>query len=139
MPASFRPAALLLLLLTRALGFQALPLGLLTCLILLLACTLGLLPLPHLVLQLLLLLCALLLDELLAPPHLFYAHVDHADIAGRLAIADGVFQEQRGVPLLLDLARQVNGAVFGESLDSVAESAYAAVGAPSRYRFSADR
>ncbi len=70
----------------------------------------------------------------LAPAQVFYAHVDHADIAGRLAIADGMFQEQRGVPLLLDLVRQVGDIVFGESLDSLAESAYAAVGAPGRYR-----
>jgi hypothetical protein len=38
------------------------------------------------------------------------------------------------VPLLLDLARQVGDAVFGETLDSLAESAHAAVGAPWRHR-----
>jgi hypothetical protein len=70
----------------------------------------------------------------LAPPQVFYAHVDHADVAGRLAIADGMFQENRGVPLLLDLARQVGDIVFGDSLDSLAESAYAAIGAPWRHR-----
>jgi hypothetical protein len=70
----------------------------------------------------------------LAPAQVFYAHVDHADVAGRLAIADGMFQEHRGVPLLLDLARQVGDAVFGETLDSLAESAHAAVGAPWRHR-----
>jgi hypothetical protein len=68
----------------------------------------------------------------LAPAQVFYAHVDHADIAGRLAIADGMFQEQRGVPLLLDIARQVGDTVFGETLDGLAESAYAALGVPRR-------
>jgi hypothetical protein len=66
----------------------------------------------------------------LAPAQVFYAHVDHAAVAGRLAIADGLFQEQRGVPLLLDLARQVGDVVFSDSLDSLAESAYAAAGRP---------
>jgi hypothetical protein len=64
----------------------------------------------------------------LAPAQVFYAHVDHVEVAGRLALADGMFQEQRGVPLLLDLARQVGAVVFGESLDSLAESAYGAAG-----------
>jgi hypothetical protein len=66
----------------------------------------------------------------LAPAQVFYARADHAEVAGRIAIADGMFQESRGVPLLLDLARQVGDIVFGESLDSLAESAHAAVGAP---------
>lgn len=70
----------------------------------------------------------------LAPAQVFYAHVDHADLAGRIAIADGMFQENRGVPLLLDLARQVGDTVFGESLNSLAESIYGAVGAPWRHR-----
>lgn len=70
----------------------------------------------------------------LAPAQVFYAHVDHADVAGRLAIADGMFQEHRGVPLLLDLARQMGSTVFGDSLDSLAESAHGAVGAPWRNR-----
>ena len=41
---------------------------------------------------------------LLAPPQLFYAHEDHADIAALVALADSVLQEQRGFPLLIDLA-----------------------------------
>ncbi len=69
----------------------------------------------------------------LAPAQVFYAHEDHADLAGRLAIADGMFQEHRGVPLLLDIARKVGDTVFGESLNTLAESAYGAVGAPWRH------
>jgi hypothetical protein len=70
----------------------------------------------------------------LAPAQVFFAHMDHADVAGRLAIADGMFQEHRGVPLLLDLARQVGDTVFGDSLNSLAESTFGAVGAPWRHR-----
>jgi hypothetical protein len=70
----------------------------------------------------------------LAPAQLFYSHVDHADIAAHIAIADSMLQEQRGSPLLLDLARHVGQAVFGDSLETLAESAYAAAGVPWRYR-----
>lgn len=71
----------------------------------------------------------------LAPPHLFYAHVEHADVAARIAIADSVHLEQRGVPLLLDLADRVCRSVYGGgSLREVAEAAYAAAGAPFRYQ-----
>jgi hypothetical protein len=75
----------------------------------------------------------------LAPAQLFYAHVDHADLAAHIAIADSMLQEQRGSPLLLDLARHVGEAVFGDSLQTLAESAYAAAGAPWRYRAGATR
>jgi hypothetical protein len=70
----------------------------------------------------------------IAPAQLFYAHVDHADLAAHIAIADSMLQEQHGSPLLLDLARHVGDAVFGDSLETLAESAYAAAGAPWRYR-----
>jgi hypothetical protein len=69
-----------------------------------------------------------------APAQLFYAHVDHADLAAHIAIADSMLQEQRGSPLLLDLARHVGIAVFGNGLETLAESAYAMAGAPWRYR-----
>ena len=65
---------------------------------------------------------------------MFYAHVDHADIAAHIAIADSMLHEQRGSPLLLDLARHVGEAVFGDSLETLAEAAYAAAGTPWRYR-----
>jgi hypothetical protein len=69
----------------------------------------------------------------LSPAQLFYAHVDHADIAGMIAVADSVMQEQRGFPLLADLARHVCDGVFGDSLDGLLGTAYAAAGAPWRY------
>src|SRR5205823_14263396 len=72
---------------------------------------------------------------LLAPAQLFYAHVDHADVAARVALADSVLQEQRGFPLLIDLAHTVCGSVYGGgSLNDLATAAYAAAGAPFRYQ-----
>jgi len=69
-----------------------------------------------------------------APPLVFYAHEDHADVAAHIAIADGMLQGPRGSPLLLDLARHVGRAVFGQGLNELTESAYASAGAPWRYR-----
>jgi hypothetical protein len=69
----------------------------------------------------------------LAPAQLFYAHVDHADVAGHIAIADSVLQEHRGFPMLADMARNVCDTVFSNSLEGLAETAYAAVGVPWRY------
>ena len=43
----------------------------------------------------------------LAPAQLFYAHADHAHLAAHIALADSVLQEQRGFPLLIDLADHV--------------------------------
>ena len=48
-----------------------------------------------------------------APPYIFYAHVDHAEIAAHIAIADSVLQEHRGFPMLIDLADTVCGTTFG--------------------------
>src|SRR5262249_40552335 len=50
---------------------------------------------------------------MLAPAQLFYAHVDHADVAARIALADSVLQEERGFPLLITLADRVCGSVYG--------------------------
>jgi hypothetical protein len=69
----------------------------------------------------------------LAPAQLFYAHVDHADVAGHIALADSVLQEHRGFPMLADMARNVCDTVFSNSLEGLAETAYAAVGVPWRY------
>jgi len=68
-----------------------------------------------------------------SPAQVFYAHVDHADFAAHMVLADSVLQEQRGFPMLLDMARQVCSTVFGASLASLAENAYAAAGVPWRY------
>ena len=49
----------------------------------------------------------------IAPPQIFYAHRDHAHIAALIALADSALQEQRGSPVLLDLAQAVCRATFG--------------------------
>lgn len=70
----------------------------------------------------------------LAPPQVFYAHRDHADLAAHIAIADSVLQEHRGFPLLIDLADSVCRGIFGkETLAAPVESAYVEAGAPFRY------
>jgi hypothetical protein len=70
----------------------------------------------------------------LAPPQVFYAHVDHADLAAHIAIADSVLQEHRGFPLLIDLADNVCRGVFGrETLNAPVASAYVDAGVPFRY------
>jgi hypothetical protein len=71
--------------------------------------------------------------SVLAPAQLFYAHVDHAHFAAHLVLADSMFQEERGFPLLIDLAHHVCASVFGGSLRHLTETAYAAAGAPWRY------
>ena len=66
----------------------------------------------------------------LAPPQVFYAHRDHADIAAHIALADSVLQEHRGFPLLIDLADNVCRTVFGqETLNAPVETAYVDAGA----------
>lgn len=75
---------------------------------------------------------------LLGPPHLFYAHIDHADIAARIALADSVLQEHRGFPLLIDLADRVCAAVYGgRTLRDMADAAYTALEVP--FRFQSER
>jgi hypothetical protein len=68
-----------------------------------------------------------------APAQLFYAHVDHADLAAHIVLADSVLQEHRGFPLLIDLADHVCRSVFGGTLQRLTETAYAAAGEPWRY------
>jgi hypothetical protein len=71
--------------------------------------------------------------SVLAPAQLFYAHADHAHFAAHIVLADSMFQEERGFPLLIDLAHHVCDSVFGGSLHHLTEAAYAAAGAPWRY------
>jgi hypothetical protein len=71
--------------------------------------------------------------SVLAPAQLFYAHVDHAHVAAHIVLADSMFQEERGFPLLIDLAHHVCDSVFGGSLRHLTETAYATAGAPWRY------
>jgi hypothetical protein len=69
-----------------------------------------------------------------APPYLFYAHVDHAEMAAHIAIADSVLQEHRGFPMLIDLADTVCGTTFGVgSFTPSIQMAYAEAGQPYRY------
>jgi hypothetical protein len=68
-----------------------------------------------------------------APAQMFYAHAAHAHEAAHIVLADSMFQEQRGFPLLIDLAHHLCAAVFGGSLRYLTETAYAAVGEPWRY------
>ena len=74
----------------------------------------------------------------LAPPQVFYAHRDHVHTAARIALADSVLLEQRGFPMLIDLADRVCRSVYGGgSLQEMAAEAYAAAGAP--FRFGSER
>ncbi len=69
-----------------------------------------------------------------APPQLFYAHVDHAHVAARIALADSVLQEHRGFPLLLDMAHRLCATSFGrDTLYGPLDVAYTEAGAPLRY------
>ena len=66
-----------------------------------------------------------------APPQMFHAHRDHAHVAALIAIADSALQENRGYPVLLDLADAVCRVNFGA--DSFAPQigvAYTDAGAP---------
>ncbi len=68
-----------------------------------------------------------------APAQMFYAHVDHADYAAHMVMADSLLQEHRGRPLLTELGRHVCASVFGNSLETLTETAYAAAGVPWGY------
>lgn len=69
-----------------------------------------------------------------APPYLFYAHIDYADMAAHIAMADSMLQEHRGFPMLIDLADTVCSTTFGvDSFLSSVQMAYAEAGQPFRY------
>ncbi len=69
-----------------------------------------------------------------APPYLFYSHVDHAEVAARIALADSILQEHRGFPMLIDLADTVCSSTFGiDSFMSTVQMAYGERGEPFRY------
>ncbi len=71
----------------------------------------------------------------LAPAQMFFAHVDHADLAAHIVLADSVLQAHRGFPLLIDLADNVCRGVFGgDTLTGPVSTAYADAGAPWRYQ-----
>lgn len=69
-----------------------------------------------------------------APPYLFYAHEDCAELAAHIAMADSVLQEHRGFPMLIDLADIVCSSVFGpETFTTSVQMAYTDAGQPFRY------
>lgn len=69
-----------------------------------------------------------------APPYLFYAHVENADVAAYIAMADSMLQEHRGFPMLIDLADTVCSTVFGlDTFTASVQMAYTDAGEPFRY------
>lgn len=69
-----------------------------------------------------------------APPYLFYAHIDYAEMAAHIAMADSMLQEHRGFPMLIDLADTVCKTTFGvESFIPSVQTAYAEAGQPFRF------
>jgi hypothetical protein len=72
-----------------------------------------------------------------APAQMFYAHVDHADYAAHMVLADSMLAAHKGRPLLTELARHGCQSVFGDSLEALTSTAFAAAGAP--WRFANDR
>lgn len=70
----------------------------------------------------------------LGPAQMFYAHVDLAHEAALIALADSVLQDDRGFPMLIDLADTLCRTTFGrETLVAPTQTAYAEAGEPFRY------
>ena len=70
----------------------------------------------------------------LAPAQMFYAHEEYAHEAALIAMADSVLQDDRGFPMLIDLADTLCRATFGrETFVGSTQTAYAAAGEPFRY------
>ncbi|MGL4550773.1 MAG: hypothetical protein ACRC33_06265, partial [Gemmataceae bacterium] len=69
----------------------------------------------------------------LGPPQVFYAHRDHVHVAARVALADSVLMEERGFPMLIDMADRTCKAFFS-GLHEMADAAYADAGAPFCFR-----
>lgn len=70
----------------------------------------------------------------LAPPQMFYAHIDHAHTAAQIAMADSVLQEHRGFPLLIDLADAICRSTFSaEMFNASTQAAYTEAGEPYRH------
>lgn len=69
-----------------------------------------------------------------APCQMFYAHVDHAHEAALIAMADSVLQEQRGFPMMIDLADGLCRSTFGaDTFGASTQLAYSEAGEPFRY------
>jgi hypothetical protein len=69
-----------------------------------------------------------------APPYMFYAHEDNAEMAAHIAIADSLLQEHRGFPMLIDLADTVCRTTFSaDTFTTSVQTAYVDAGQPFRY------
>lgn len=69
-----------------------------------------------------------------APPYLFYAHEEQAQMAVHIAMADSLMQEHRGFPMLIDLADIVCRSVSGaDSFTASVQMAYTEAGRPFQY------
>ncbi len=69
-----------------------------------------------------------------SPACVFYAHVDHAQEAALIALADSVLQEHRGFPMLLDLADTLCRVSFEPAgFRTIVQQSYARAGQPFRY------
>ncbi len=74
-----------------------------------------------------------------SPAQVFYAHVDHAQEAALIAMADSVLQEHRGFPMLLALADTLCRTTFEpESFRTIVQQTYAKAGHPFRYQIERD-
>jgi len=70
----------------------------------------------------------------MAPPNIFYAHRDHAQMAAFIAIADSVLQMHRGFPMLIDIADQLCSSAFGaDPFVASVQQAYSQTGEPFRF------
>lgn len=70
----------------------------------------------------------------MAPPYLFYAHREHVHTAVLIAIADGLLQEHRGFPMLIDLADQICYSTFHpETFFASIRQAYVEAGQPFKF------
>jgi hypothetical protein len=74
-----------------------------------------------------------------SPAQVFYAHVDHAQEAALIAMADSTLQEHRGFPMLLAMADNICSASFDSaSFRAVVQQSYAKTGHPFRYQIERD-
>ncbi|MBL7780460.1 MAG: hypothetical protein JNM22_04515 [Saprospiraceae bacterium] len=70
----------------------------------------------------------------MSPPYLFYAHRNQVHTAALISIADGLLQEHRGFPMLIDLADQLCYSTFHpETFFASIRQAYADAGQPFRF------
>jgi hypothetical protein len=69
-----------------------------------------------------------------APPHIFFSHIDHSHEAALIALADSLLQQHRGFPLLIDLADRLCQSTFGNDVfDGAVQTAFARAHAPYNY------